>query len=219
MNTFTRRNNTLIQINVYVIIVVLVLWVMATTFIWIFAYRIVDKNFEDLKFAENMCMELEQSMQTLEKELQYHCERADFFESELPPVDIRIQKLTRGMRNKNPMNIAALGSSDPWKGQIGADDIGLAKFETYEHGLRAGYITLVNFQQKHGKKNLLSIMQRYCEGDYEKYASVIARRIGVTATTDIDVRMYMPEIMKAIIEMENGYQPFPETYFIPYDRY
>ena len=73
--------------------------------------------------------------------------KLEFLESTDVPSDLNIKKVTRGIRNKNPMNVVALSSKNPWLGQIGHDSQYHAVFETYEHGLRAGYGCIVVLQK------------------------------------------------------------------------
>ena len=129
---------------------------------------------------------------------------------------VHLKKMTRGFRNKNPMNVAALGSRSPWLGQIGKDDQGLARFASWEHGLRAGYKTLKAYQHRHKVDTLFALASRYCEGDALRYARHIGRSIGVGPYDKVDISAHIVPIMKAIIVMENGYNPFPEEYFIAY---
>lgn len=143
----------------------------------------------------------------------------EFLESANIPSDLNIQKLTRGVRNKNPMNIVALSSKNPWLGQIGRDDQYHAVFETFEHGLRAGYITLKNYYEKRNIRTLHGITSRFCEGDAVKYAKFIGEQLGgISPYEEIDVMRYMPEIMKAMVRYENGFDIFPDKYYIPYTK-
>lgn len=129
---------------------------------------------------------------------------------------LNIEYVTRGVRNKNPMNIVAMSSKNPWRGQIGKDNENHAIFETFEHGLRAGYLTLRRYYEKHGINTLLGITSRFCEGDAKAYAKFIAQNIGVKPDEPINVLDYMPEIMKSMVRYENGFDIFPDTYFVPY---
>lgn len=129
---------------------------------------------------------------------------------------INIEYITRGVRNRNPMNIVAMSSKNPWRGQIGKDNENHAIFETFEHGLRAGYLTLRRYYEKHGINTLIGITTRFCEGNADAYAKFIAQNIGVKPDEPINVLDYMPQIMKSMVRYENGFDIFPDTYFIPY---
>ena len=143
----------------------------------------------------------------------------EFLETSDIPHDLNIQKLTRGVRNKNPMNIVALSSKNPWLGQLGRDNQYHAIFQTYEHGLRAGYITLKNYYEKKNIRTLHGITSRFCEGDAVRYAKFIGDQLGgISPYEEIDVMKYMPEIMKAMVRYENGFDIFPDRYYIPYTK-
>lgn len=130
--------------------------------------------------------------------------------------DLCVAYITRGVRNRNPMNIVAMSSKNPWRGQIGKDNENHAIFETFEHGLRAGYLTLRKYYEKHGINTLIGITTRFCEGNADVYARFIAQNIGVKPDEPINVLDYMPGIMKSMVRFENGFDIFPDTYFIPY---
>lgn len=129
---------------------------------------------------------------------------------------VKLHRMTRGFRNKNPMNVVAMGKKNQWLGQVGKDDHGLAKFATWEHGLRAGYNTLRKYRDKRGVDTLFKLTSRYCEGDALRYAKHIGKEIGKGPHEKVDIMEHIVPIMKAIIVMENGYNPFPDTYFIAF---
>ena len=144
----------------------------------------------------------------LREHLAYFLERED-------TKKVHIKRMTRGFRNKNPMNVVAMGSKNPWLGQIGKDSGGLARFETWEHGLRAGYRTLQKYHSK-GIDTLLALTSKYCEGDPMRYAIHIGKAIGKGPTEKINITEHIVPIMKSIIIMENGYNPFPDSYFVAF---
>lgn len=181
-----------------------------------FIYTVENSTKEQLQ-AENLS--LIDRMTELESENTELRMVVEFLESANIPSDLNIQKLTRGVRNKNPMNIVALSSKNPWLGQIGRDDQYHAVFETFEHGLRAGYITLKNYYEKRNIRTLHGITSRFCEGDAVKYAKFIGEQLGgISPYEEIDVMRYMPEIMKAMVRYENGFDIFPDKYYIPYTK-
>ena len=129
---------------------------------------------------------------------------------------VKLKRMTRGFRNKNPMNVVAMGKHNPWLGQVGKDDQGLAKFKTWEHGLRAGYHTLKKYRDKRGINTLFKLTSRYCEGDALRYAVHIGKAIGKGPHEKVDIMEHIVPIMKAIIIMENGYNPLPDSYFVAF---
>ena len=169
------------------------------------------KNLELSEKVENLSFERD----VLEEELFDTKEQLKFAEA-TADGNFYIPYVTRGVRNKNPMNVVAMPSKNPWRGQIGKDNENHAIFETFEHGLRAGYLTLRRYYEKHGINTLIGITTRFCEGNAHAYAKFIARNIGVKPDEPINVLDYMPEIMKSMVRFENGFDIFPDTYFIPY---
>ena len=145
--------------------------------------------------------------------------KLDFLETTSIPSDLNIEKVTRGVRNKNPMNVVALSSKNPWLGQIGRDSQYHAIFETYEHGLRAGYLTLKRYYEQKKVRTLYGVTSHFCEGNALKYAKFIGKQLGgIGPHEEIDVMRHMPDIMKAIVRYENGFDIFPDKYYIPYTK-
>lgn len=173
--------------------------------------RIISQNIQ----LRNAIAKLTSERDTIKEEFESFKERISFVET-YDEGFLNIEYVTRGVRNKNPMNVVAMSSKNPWRGQIGKDNENHAIFETFEHGLRAGYLTLRRYYEKHGINTLIGITTRFCEGNADAYAKFIAQNIGVKPDEPINVLDYMPEIMKSMVRFENGFDIFPDTYFIPY---
>ena len=181
-----------------------------------FIYTVEDSTKEQLQ-AENLSLiDKNTALQSENDELK---RKLEFLESASIPSDLNIEKVTRGVRNKNPMNVVALSSKNPWLGQIGRDSQYHAVFETYEHGLRAGYLTLKGYYEKKKVRTLYGITSHFCEGNALKYAKFIGKHLGgIGPHEEIDVMRHMPDIMKAIVRYENGFDIFPDKYYIPYTK-
>lgn len=173
--------------------------------------RIISQNVQLRKDIAKLTHERD----AIKEEFESFKERISFVET-YDEGFLNIEYVTRGVRNKNPMNVVAMSSKNPWRGQIGKDNENHAIFETFEHGLRAGYLTLRRYYEKHGINTLIGITTRFCEGNADAYAKFIAQNIGVKPDEPINVLDYMPEIMKSMVRFENGFDIFPDTYFIPY---
>lgn len=132
---------------------------------------------------------------------------------------MNIETVTTGIRNRNPMNVFARGSKDPWLGQIGKDERGHAIFATFEHGLRAGAIVLLRYYDKHKLDTVEKIINRYCTGNQKEYTAFICKKLRVQPTEVINVAERLPDLMKAMVHFENGYQVFPDEMYIPYSVY
>ena len=132
---------------------------------------------------------------------------------------MNIETVTTGIRNRNPMNVFARGSKDPWLGQIGKDERGHAIFATFEHGLRAGAIVLLRYYDKHKLDTVEKIINRYCTGNQKAYTAFICKKLRIQPTEVINVAERLPDLMKAMVHFENGYQIFPDEMYIPYSVY
>lgn len=181
-----------------------------------FIYTVENSTREQLKSENFSLIDKNTVLQSENNELK---RKLEFLESTDVPSDLNIKKVTRGIRNKNPMNVVALSSKNPWLGQIGHDSQYHAVFETYEHGLRAGYLTLKGYYEKKKVRTLYGITSRFCEGDALKYAKFIGKQLGgIGPHEEVDVMRHMPDIMKAIVRYENGFDIFPDKYYIPYTK-
>ena len=194
----------------------IILLALILGFFAFFLYTVENSTKEQLQ-AENLSLiDKNTILQSENDELK---RKLEFLESASIPSDLNIEKVTRGVRNKNPMNVVALSSKNPWLGQVGHDSQYHAVFETYEHGLRAGYLTLKGYYEKKKARTLYGITSRFCEGNALKYAKFIGKQLGgIGPHEEIDVMRHMPDIMKAIVRYENGFDIFPDKYYIPYTK-
>lgn len=143
--------------------------------------------------------------------------KLDFINNLEQPQPIKVEKVTRGMRNKNPFNVVAMSEKRPWLGQVGKDEQNHAIFESYEHGIRAGYLVLRKYYEERKINTLIGITSRFCEGDALRYARFISKETGLPHDKPIDVIGHMVPIMKAMITFENGYNPFDDSFFVAYN--
>ena len=194
----------------------IILLALILGFFAFFLYTVENSTKEQLQ-AENLSLiDKNTALQSENDELK---RKLEFLESTGIPSDLNIEKVTRGVRNKNPMNVVALSSKNPWLGQIGRDSQYHAIFETYEHGLRAGYLTLKGYYEKKKVRTLYGITSQFCEGNALKYAKFVGKQLGgIGPHEEIDVMRHMPDIMKAIVRYENGFDIFPDKYYIPYTK-
>ena len=121
-----------------------------------------------------------------------------------------IEKLPRGIRNKNPGNIK-LGTD--WDGLAAEQtDPTFCIFDEAVMGIRALMRILLTYRFTHNKKNIDSIIRRWAppsEKDTEAYIKFVAKRMEIEPMDDIDnsIEAYLP-LVKSIIQMENGMQPY-----------
>ena len=195
---------------------------LMTCGVGLLSYGIYDSSIQALSEKDAKIEALERQLQEVEYEAMKYRLTIDDFKSKFP-VSVSLKgftgKATRGIRNRNPANIVAMSSKSPWLGQIGKDEKNHAVFETYEHGLRALYLTLKGYKTKYGINTLIALTTKYCEGDTTAYAHYLAKQLGVARIDQpIDIMQYMPKLMKAIVRMECGYDIYPDTAYIAYNR-
>lgn len=125
----------------------------------------------------------------------------------------------RGIRNNNPGNIRW---GDDWQGLIPESqrtDKSFCQFKTPEYGIRAMIIILRNYQRKHGLNTVSGIIKRWAppnENDTQAYINSVARATGVDADKRIDTNdsRFMMKLVQAIIQHENGEQPYSFSIFV-----
>jgi len=115
----------------------------------------------------------------------------------------------RGIRNNNPGNIRH-GSA--WRG-LSKDqtDDSFCVFDDPVMGLRALGKVLINYERLHGFNTVNGIINRYAppvENDTNSYAEHVANKLGVGLDEEIDVSVYLDDLMSAIVKHENGQQPY-----------
>jgi len=127
-----------------------------------------------------------------------------------------IEKLPRGIRNKNPGNIK-LGTD--WDGLAAEQtDPTFCIFDEAVMGIRALMRILLTYRFTHNKKNIDSIIRRWAppsENDTEAYIKFVAERMEIEPMAMIDnsIEAYLP-LVKSIIQMENGMQPYDDELIV-----
>lgn len=125
----------------------------------------------------------------------------------------------RGIRNNNPGNIRW---GDEWQGLVPESqrtDKSFCQFKKPEYGIRAMIIILRNYQRKHGLNTVTGIIKRWAppnENNTQAYINSVAQATGVTPDQRIDTSdsRFMMKLLQAIIQHENGSQPYGfDTFF------
>lgn len=120
---------------------------------------------------------------------------------------------SRGIRNNNPGNIKT--SKIKWQGAVGNDG-SFVTFKTPEHGIRALSKLLNVYSTKYNLNTPSAIINRWApsvENQTQKYANFVARKLGTKPDAKIDMKdkKVIAQLVKAIIEYENGSVPYDET--------
>ncbi len=115
---------------------------------------------------------------------------------------------SRGLRNNNPLNIRL--SISPWKGKVSKDknkDGAFEQFVDVFHGIRAAYITLRTYMNKHHLYTIQSIIQRWAptsDGNHvAAYVASVAKHLGVSAHKPLN-ESHIPKLIRAMAIVELG---------------
>lgn len=118
---------------------------------------------------------------------------------------------TRGLRNNNPGNIE---KGQPWYGLAPEQpDSRFATFTKPEYGIRALGKLLLNYERLYNINTVAGIINRWAPGHEnptDAYVQFVARAAGVQPSARISVREKLPQLVRAIIQFENGIQPYPD---------
>lgn len=119
----------------------------------------------------------------------------------------------RGERSNNPGNIVR--GSSPWEGEVSGADARFASFATPEAGIRAMGKNLLAYQDGHGINTVEGIISRWApstENDTGAYVRAVSKAAGVGPRDKIDLHdpATLAGITKAIIQFENGRQPYSD---------
>lgn len=110
----------------------------------------------------------------------------------------------------NPGNLVKTGVL--WEGQVKNKGRFIA-FKDAHYGLRALSIVLLRYETRHGIDTIHEVVVRFApphENNTKKYANHVAREVGLGIHEEMSVKFYLPLLMKAIIYMENGSQPYTD---------
>ncbi|WP_027185631.1 hypothetical protein [Desulfovibrio inopinatus] len=116
----------------------------------------------------------------------------------------------RGIRNNNPGNIRH--SPTNWKGECKGEDKSFKTFESPVYGIRAMAKLLRNYQRLYGLYTLTQMISRWAppnENDTQAYIDYVSRRSGVAPDVRVEPDDF-PKVIAAMINMENGRQPYDD---------
>ena len=127
-----------------------------------------------------------------------------------------IEKLPRGIRNKNPGNIK-LGTN--WDGLAAEQtDPTFCTFDEAVMGIRALQRILLTYRFTHKKATIDEIIYRWAppsENSTDKYVEFVCKKLDKEKDVRLNNSMedYLP-LVKAIIQMENGMQPYDDELLV-----
>lgn len=117
-------------------------------------------------------------------------------------------KISRGLRNNNPLNIRR--NRTKWKGLAEKQhDSAFFCFSDIAWGYRAAFITLRNYRKRHGIKTLAGWISRWAppvENDTAAYVRFVSEKCSLAPDSepDVDNEKQMCSIVAAMSQMENG---------------
>lgn len=121
----------------------------------------------------------------------------------------------RGVRNNNPGNIRK--SATKWQGMSDAQpDPDFVTFKTSQLGVRAMARVLLTYRSAHGCNSVRDVISRWApasENNTNAYIAAVSAGCGVKPDDPIDVdsAAVMLPLVKAIIQHENGQQPYADA--------
>ncbi|MEQ1974978.1 structural protein [Xenorhabdus sp. SGI240] len=124
--------------------------------------------------------------------------------------------MSRGIDNHNPGNIR---HGDNWQGlRETQTDKAFCQFIAPEWGIRATLKILRNYERKYGLNSIRQIIARWAppnENDTEAYIAFVCQKVGVpgSAVIDMDNTATLRRLVQAMIQMENGQQPYSDDIF------
>ncbi|RYF06525.1 MAG: structural protein P5 [Comamonadaceae bacterium] len=127
--------------------------------------------------------------------------------------------IPRGIRNNNPGNIDR--NATKWQGMAAdqSDDPRFVVFTEPKWGLRALAKVLLTYYRTHKLDTPMAIVDRWAppvENDTLAYAGQVAKALGVARGERIDVEnpAVLAPLVKAIVQHENGQQPYPDDLIV-----
>lgn len=113
----------------------------------------------------------------------------------------------RGIRNNNPGNLRYYSPIN-WVGQLGDDGGGYAVFDKMENGIRASFINLRTYYQKHGLDTIEEIIKRWApkeENPTNNYINFVSEKTGIKRNVAFTFNeANAVKILDAIFWFENG---------------
>ena len=122
-------------------------------------------------------------------------------------------KMTRGIRNNNPLNIRKVPGTH-WQGEVlplrgrgeGAGDRSFVQFESLEYGLRAAFVLLRTYSIKYKANCIQDIISRWAppsENDTEKYIKNVCLWSGLGGLQRLTEEDW-PKLVLAMARQECG---------------
>ncbi len=125
------------------------------------------------------------------------------------------QSTKRGIRNNNPGNL--IKTNINWKGKVPLNkntDPEYEQFYTAHDGIRAMFMDLRNDIEKQKLNTISKLIHVYSpKAPMQQYVSFVSKKLNMEPDALLKRTDYMC-LGKAIIEFENGEQPYPQSLIV-----
>ena len=119
----------------------------------------------------------------------------------------------RGIRNKNPGNIRHVPGVT-WQGQSPVQtDESFVQFESPQYGIRA-IVRIMRSYERQGINTIGEAIDRWAppnENNSSAYVSAVCLDCNLDADVPLSLDSIMPQLVRAIIRHENGFQPYDDA--------
>jgi len=118
----------------------------------------------------------------------------------------------RGIRNRNPGNIRHV-QGVTWVGESATQaDPAFIQFDDAVYGIRA-IARIIRSYERRGVRTISDAINRWAppnENDSDAYVSAVCSACSVGPHDPVNLEIIMPRLIKAIIQHENGQQPYTD---------
>ena len=116
-------------------------------------------------------------------------------------------KIPRGIRNNNPLNLRV---GNNWKGEVAnPSDHAFEQFTEMKWGVRAAFVVLRNYIQRHKCNTIRKIISRWApanENNTQAYIATVSQRANIKPdeVINVDNTCQMIALLLAMCYVENG---------------
>ena len=116
-------------------------------------------------------------------------------------------KLPRGIRNNNPLNI--IRTTNQWKGMTEGEDTHFCTFQTAAYGFRAAFLIMRTYMYTYNLRTIRGIINRWAPpkgNDTEAYIRIVSRASGINPDEELSwlSQSTMVAVALAMARVENG---------------
>lgn len=121
-----------------------------------------------------------------------------------------MEKVVRGIRNNNPLNLRKVKNVPYWKGEVVGYDKDFSTYKTMAWGIRAAMLNMVTIIKRNdGKCTFGKLIRTWApsnENDTNTYVRVVCHKLNVDENDFIDSFMWLPALAFEMALVECGYE-------------